>query len=73
MNKDDRGQASLEYTLLLLVIVILIFSVLGTVRGRLVGDGVCTPGSEALVCRLQETYSGPSYFGGTFEFFRLRR
>lgn len=58
-----QGQTSVEYVLMLIVVVALMFTVMGMVRNFLVTEtGECRPGDKALVCKVQHLFGNhPSY------------
>lgn len=55
---------------MLIVIVTIMASLMGTVRNFLISQsGECAPGDQALVCRLQSVFDADS----NFKYFRLIR
>lgn len=67
-NNED-GQTAVEYILMLMVVVAILFSVMTQVKGYLIADaGKCTPTSKSLVCSFDRALT----FGG-FKRFRVYR
>ncbi len=64
-TKKSKGQASVEYVLMLLVVVILINTVMRKVNEYLVGDG-----NNSLIAQFQKKYK--ESLGVTFRSFPLR-
>ena len=64
MIKNQKGQTSIEYVLMIAAIVAIMSSVFGLVRERFVGDGQCVAASESLMCRLNNLWQSgdPSVF-----------
>ncbi len=62
-RSSELGQTSVEYILMLVVVVALMFTVMGMVRNFLVTEsGECNPGDQALVCKVQGLFGNdPKY------------
>lgn len=55
--KNQKGQTSVEYILMLVVVVTIITSVMGIVKRNLLGDGKdCAPNSKAFYCQFKALY-----------------
>tara|TARA_R110000868_G_scaffold248282_1_gene504654 strand:- start:62 stop:271 length:210 start_codon:yes stop_codon:yes gene_type:complete len=52
MHKNQRGQTSVEYILMIAAIVGIMFSVFGIFKQRFVGDGNCPNPQASFMCRL---------------------
>ena len=67
--ENGRGQTSVEYILLVAVVVIVLFSVFSIVKERvLAGAENCVPGQKSLVCQFHRIFSDSE-----FRYFRLVR
>jgi Flp pilus assembly pilin Flp len=69
----EKGQTSIEYVLMLVVVMTMIISVMGRVRERLIGtEFPCPADDKTLGCVVSRSVSS---FGSTpdFRFFRLKR
>jgi len=65
----NKGQTAVEYLLLLLVVVSLIYTLSGRVYKYFLGDmNSCTKNSRSFVCRLYNIYNIENY-----RYFQLRR
>lgn len=64
MYKNQRGQTSVEYVLMIAAIVAVMFSVFGIFKDRFVGDGNCPTPQASLMCRLNSLWEAddPSVF-----------
>ncbi len=59
---SKSGQTSVEYSLLLLVVITLIISIMGHVRSYILANqGNCKPTSKSIACTLERLYSPDSY------------
>lgn len=52
LNKDQRGQTSVEYILMVAALVAVMSSIFGIVRERFIGDGQCNGANQSLMCRI---------------------
>lgn len=68
-KKQQKGQAAVEYILLIAALVAIMLPVMKIVANQLTAN--CP--SESFVCRLQTIYTGEGSFGGSFRRFTLRR
>ncbi len=66
-----KGQAVLEYTLLLVVVMVVMMSVMSKVSDFFVGEGECP--NQSFLCNFQEVYSGQGYLDGSYRYFTIRR
>ncbi len=72
--KSKTGQTSVEYILLVSVIMTMLFGVTKQIRGFLFDDADnCTQGSKSLVCKLENSFKFGGGEGQGFRFFTLRR
>ncbi|WP_290730974.1 class III signal peptide-containing protein [Halobacteriovorax sp. JY17] len=56
--KSNKGQTSVEYIMLIAVMVTIMGSVLGTVRSAILGDARnCAPDSKAIVCSFERSFN----------------
>ncbi|ATH07998.1 hypothetical protein BIY24_08545 [Halobacteriovorax marinus] len=56
--KGQRGQTSVEYVMLIAVMVTIMGSVLQTVKSSILGDARnCAPNSTAIVCSFQRSFN----------------
>lgn len=70
MNKN--GQTSVEYVLMLAVVVLITLTTLGKVKDYMVGQEDCP--NESLVCRfLSDGGLIGNYFRGDYQYFTIRR
>jgi hypothetical protein len=67
--QNQRGQAAVEYVLLLVVVISILTPIMGAIKDRFVGGEDCTGQSTSLVCRFQNILSQDP----KFQTFRLRR
>jgi Flp pilus assembly pilin Flp len=72
--KDHKGQTSVEYILMLAVVMVLIINILGSVRDRLMSSQTpCPPNDDSLGCTISRSVASFGTSGDNFRFFRLRR
>lgn len=58
----DRGQTSIEYLLMLLVVVILITSAMKQVKKFMIGgDGECTENNKSIICEFDRIYTRANF------------
>ena len=72
MKNNQKGQTSIEYALLLGVVVIIVLSFSSKIREYMVGEGPCP--NQSLLCHFigQQGYLG-FYFQGNFRYFSIKR
>ena len=70
-----RGQAAIEYVMLIAAMAAIIFSMLNYLKTEILGrQGVdCTPGDRSLKCSLQKIVDGLGTNDPNFRFFVLKR
>lgn len=67
--KSSLGQTSLEYILMLIVVVVLVKSATGIIQAALLGDkGQCTDQSTSMICKFENLTNF-----GDFRYFILKR
>ena len=55
---NNKGQTSVEYVLMIAVVVTMLMSVMGIVRTAILGDTKnCTPDSKAIICSFERAFS----------------
>lgn len=69
MIKNQRGQTSIEYILMIAAVVAIMASVFGVLRERFIGDGDCNGNPDTLMCRLNATWDASN--PGVFKFYPL--
>jgi Flp pilus assembly pilin Flp len=62
--KNQRGQTSVEYVLMIAAIVAVMASVFGIIKDRFVGDANCPTPDTSMMCRLNSLWRSddPSVF-----------
>ncbi|OFZ24838.1 MAG: hypothetical protein A2381_04285 [Bdellovibrionales bacterium RIFOXYB1_FULL_37_110] len=69
LNLLEKGQTAVEYLLMLLVVVTILYTLSGRVYKYFLGDiKACNRYSQSFVCRLYSIYNIDNYL-----YFRLRR
>ncbi len=70
----DHGQTSVEYILLLVVVIFMIINIMSTVRDRLLGQqNPCPPNDTSIGCNINRAVSSFGTTDESYRFFRLRR
>jgi len=69
--KDESGQTSTEYILMIGVIAIITISLMRKASDYLVGSGTCP--NDSIMCTLLGTFQGPGFFQGNYRYFSLKR
>ena len=67
--KDTKGQAAVEYILLISALVAIMLPLMRIIGNQLTAD--CP--SDSFACRFQTVYTAEGNFGGSFRRFTLRR
>ena len=71
--KSESAQTSFEYVLILVVVMIMVISVMGKVRERLIGTAFPCPDKDpSLGCRITRVVSSFGSSGPNYRFFTLR-
>ena len=71
---SKRGQTTIEYLLLVGVLLVIILSLFPLLRDRFIGDGNCSAsGNQTLFCRLIASLNLDGGVQGTYRYFKLRR
>lgn len=69
MFRNQRGQTSVEYILMIAAVVAIMSSVFGILRDRFIGDGNCTGNPNTLMCRLNAVWDASN--PGVFKYYPL--
>lgn len=56
IHHQQSGQTSVEYILLLMVVMLITMSAMEEVRGFFLPDGECTPTDRSLTCAFERIY-----------------
>ncbi len=55
---NNKGQTSVEYVLMIVVVVTMLMSVMDIVRSSVLGDAKnCTPQSKAIICSFERAFN----------------
>ena len=55
---NNKGQTSVEYVLMVAVVITMLMSVMGIVRTAILGDAAnCVPQSKAIICTFERAFS----------------
>lgn len=66
---NEKGQTSVEYVLMIAVVVTLLMSIMGIVRTAILGDAKnCSPQSTAIICTFERAFNMDD-----LRFFTIRR
>ena len=70
----ESGQTSVEYILMLAVVMIMIINILGAVKERLIAEQTpCPPNDDSIGCTIFRAVASFGTTDDNFRFFTLRR
>lgn len=71
-QERESGQTSVEYILMLAVLVVIITSIMGSIQERLIGETPCADTDNSLGCTITRSISSFGATGEGFRYFQLR-